>query len=59
MKQEYKTGGWVKCIAEAKTCKSDSYNQFKIGEYQQIKSLEFDLVVTMEDYKLTTESNSD
>lgn len=58
MKQEYEIGGWVKCIAEAKKNKELSYNQFKLGEYYQIKSLEFDLVVTIEGYKLTTESNS-
>ena len=36
---KYKIGGWVKCIAQARSNKSASMNQFKVGEYYQIEDI--------------------
>lgn len=36
---KYKIGGWVKCIAQARSNKSASMNQFKVGEYYQIEGI--------------------
>jgi hypothetical protein len=48
----FKKGGWVRCIAEAKTNKSSYYNQFKVGEYYEILSVDSDIVTTVEGYIL-------
>ncbi len=54
MKQEYKIGGWVRCIAEAKSHKDLPHNKFKLGKYYQIKNICGDNIETIDGFILCT-----